>query len=369
MSVQKERIEERNRMILMDEMKRTRNAVKRRTLLSVVLAAAAIFLTEYISLQFNVLLFITWLLPLILALLSRKTKLRYYSFIGSSITLVLLKLAIQNMYTPQSRLIVIAAWIIVVISVLSIELAREKYRQAFKLAFVPEALAQVFTDLDYDPDKGISQQTIANTRMMYIGDRFQAEDYVSGRYKNVGFEQSDVLIQRRNSNNKSTDTRIRVSKSSYTTTFQGRWLIFDFNKQFRFKLQIIQKGFRNTKKKHLFRKSVSLLDSVELESTDFHKKFKVFAQNEHEAFYIITPVFMERIQNLTAHSKGKLMFCFIGNRLHIAIQDNKDSFEAPSVFKRIDEEKATRKIREEIEVITQFIDELSLDNNLFVQGE
>ena len=362
------RLEDRNRAILMDELKKTRNSVKRRMFFSAALTAAAIFLTEYISLQFHLLLFITWLLPLVLALLSRKTKLRYYSFIGSCFTLVLLKLAIQNMYTLESRLIVLAAWIIVVISIFFIEHSRMKYREAFKLAFVPEALSQVFTDLDYVPDKGISQQTVASTRMMYAGDRFRSEDFISARYKNVGFEQSDVLIQRRNHNN-SKHTGARASKSGYTTTFRGRWLIFDFNKQFRSNLQIIQKGFRNTKKKHLFRKSVSLLNPVEMESSAFNKKFKVYAANAHEAFYIITPVFMERIQNLAAHNKGKLMFCFVGNKLHIAFQDGKDSFEPGSALKPLNEEKTTQKIRGEIEVITQFIDELSLDNNLFVQSE
>lgn len=57
------------------------------------------------------------------------------------------------------------------------------------------------------------------------------------------------------------------------------------------------------------------------------------------------------------------------NQLHIAIQSNKDSLEAPSVFKRLDEVQIRQKLRDEIEGITQFIDALSLDNDLFVQEE
>ena len=252
-----------------------------------------------------------------------------------------------------------------VLSELAISGPKKRYRAAFKKAFVTRSLETVFTDLDYRPTQGIAYDTIASTKMMNMGDRFHAEDYVCARYRDVRFEQSDVHIEEEHH---STDSKGH-SSTHYVTIFRGRWMIFDFNKEFRAKVQIVQKGFRTAKRKRFFGKKETLFQKVELESETFNKEFQVYAQNEHDAFYIITPAFMERVQNLTAHSKGKMMFCFVGNRLHIAIHDNKDSFEPGSVFKPLDEEKTTQKLREEIEVITQFIDELSLDNNLFVQSE
>ena len=242
---------------------------------------------------------------------------------------------------------------------------RQRYRAAFKDAFVKRSLESVFTDLRYEPEQGIPYETIAATKMMYMGDRFHSEDYIHARYRNVRFTQSDVHIEEEH---QSTDSEGHTT-TEYVTIFRGRWMIFDFNKEFRANVQIVQKGFRTARRKRFFGKKETLFKKVELESETFNKQFQVYAQDEHDAFYIITPAFMERIEGLAAHNKGKMMFCFVGQRLHIAIHDNKDSFEPGSVFKRIDEEKATRKIREEIEVITQFIDELSLDNNLFVQGE
>ena len=239
----------------------------------------------------------------------------------------------------------------------------KRYRTAFKAAFVERSLRSAFTSLYYEPSQGISYDTIAATKMMYMGDRFHSEDYVHASYRDVRFEQSDVHIQ---DEHHSTDSKGH-SSTHYVTIFRGRWMIFDFNKEFRAKVQIVQKGFPTAKRKRFFGKKETLFQKVETESETFNQQFQVYAQNEHDAFYILTPAFMERVQNLTAHNKGKLMFCFIGNRLHIAINDNKDSFEPGSIFKPIDEEKATRKIREEIEGITQFIDELSLDNDLFVQ--
>lgn len=252
-----------------------------------------------------------------------------------------------------------------IVSTLLMNKPRQRYRAAFKQAYVRRALQSVFTNLYYDPERGISYETIAATRMMNMGDRFHSEDYISGRYKEIPFEQSDVHIEEEQ---QSTDSEGHTH-TEYVTIFQGRWMIFNFNKTFKANVQIAQKGFPNAKRKRFFGKKETLFKKVELESETFNKEFQVYAQNEHDAFYIITPAFMERVQNLSARNKGKLMFCFVGNRLHIAIHDGKDSFEPGSVFKRIDEEKATRKIREEIEVITQFIDELSLDNNLFIPEE
>ena len=142
-------------------------------------------------------------------------------------------------------------------------------------------------------------------------------------------------------------------------------MIFDFNKEFKANVQVSQKGFGNSKVKRFFGKKEEIFKKVSMESESFNKKFNVFAQNEHDAFYIITPSLMERIERLDENNKGKLLLCFIDNRLHIGIYDGKDSFEPGSVFKEIHEQEAIEKISNEIKVITQFVDELNLDNTLF----
>lgn len=249
----------------------------------------------------------------------------------------------------------------IIVSVLVMRKPRQRYRDAYKQALVRRSLESVFTDLEYEPELGISYETIASTKMMNMGDRFHSEDYISAMYRNIRFEQSDVHIEEEHT---TTDSDGHTS-TSYVTIFRGRWMIFDFNKEFRANLQIAQKGFPNARRKRFFGKKETLFKKVEMESDSFNNGFYVFAQNEHDAFYIVTPAFMERIENLAAHNRGKLLFCFVGDRLHIAIHDNKDSFEPGSLFKSIDETAAMEKIRGEILTITQFIDELNLDNTLF----
>ena len=73
---------------------------------------------------------------------------------------------------------------------------------------------------------------------------------------------------------------------------------------------------------------------------------------------------MEKIKNLARTVSGKLLLCFINNELHIGLYNYKDSFEH-SVYKKIDEEKINDDISKEIKIITNFVDELDLDNSLF----
>lgn len=232
-----------------------------------------------------------------------------------------------------------------------------EYKKIFKNTFVKKALEKKFTDLIYIPDKGIPYPTIASTEMMHMGDRYYSEDYISAKYKDIKFEQADVHIQEEH------ETKDR--NTAYETIFKGRWMIFDFNKIFKANVQITQKGFGNSRVKRFFGKKEERFKQVMMESESFNQKFKVFAQNEHDAFYIITPFLMERIEKLDEENKGKFLFCFIDNRLHIGIYDNKNSFEPGSVFKKINEEEVIAKISKEIELITQFVDELNLNNDLF----
>ena len=248
-------------------------------------------------------------------------------------------------------------------SVLSVDKPRKEYRAAFKQAVVRQALESVFTDLVYEPGEGISYETISDTGMMCMGDRFHSEDYIAARYRDICFEQSDVRIEEERS---STDANGNTT-TSYVTIFRGRWMIFDFNKDFRAKLQIVEKGFPTAKRKRFFGRKETLFKYVEMESETFNKTFRVYAQNEHDAFYVITPAFMERLQNLAARNGGDLMFCFADNLLHVAIHDNRDYFEPGGLFSTLNEERILARLRNEISGITQFVDELELDNDLFIQ--
>ncbi|MCI8446430.1 MAG: DUF3137 domain-containing protein [Bacilli bacterium] len=232
-----------------------------------------------------------------------------------------------------------------------------KFTLAFKKAFVLSALKSIFDDLIYEPEKGLNESVIRNTGMMYMGDRYSSNDFISGKYKNINIIGADVHIEEKHT---TTDSDGNTT-TTWVTIFRGRWMIFDFNKSFKANVQVCQKGFGNSKVnnyKTMKYKKVSMEDQI------FNKNFRIYAQDEHDAFYILTPSLMEKIKNLESSISGKLLFCFIDNKLHVGIQNNKDSFEH-SIFTKIDEEKVKNEISKDIKMITAFVDELNLDNNLF----
>lgn len=238
---------------------------------------------------------------------------------------------------------------------------RRKFILAYKEAFVLAALKTVFTDLVYHPDMGLSEGVIRNTGMMYMGDRFSSNDYLTGKYKGINVEQADIKIEEKH---RTVDSNGHIH-TTWITIFQGRWLVFDFNKNFKANVQVSQKGFLNSKVSNWGSKLK--YQKIEMEDQAFNNEFRTFAQDEHEAFYILTPALMEKIRGLTSNVSGKLLFCFVDNKLHIGVKNNKDSFEH-SIFARVDPEKATDEISKDIKLITDFVNNLSLDNNLFKKG-
>ena len=226
-------------------------------------------------------------------------------------------------------------------------LSLDRYRSVYKKRFVRRTLQTYFSDLHYAPNRGIPQEVIEDLHMMNMGTGFSSEDYFQASYKGIRLEQSDVEI-------------IKHGNRSTITLFRGRWIIVDFNKPLQTGIQIVQKGFFATVPPGFSR--------IEMESETFNRDFFVFAQDAHDAFYILTPTLMERIENLRRENTA-LMLCFVGNQLHIAICDGRDHFEPDNALHKLPTRPDTLAwmIGQDIEGITRLIDALRLDNDLFLQ--
>ena len=231
-----------------------------------------------------------------------------------------------------------------------------EFKTKYKEMFVQTTLDGLFDNLNYQAYTGIPRDTIKNTKMMQMGNTYHSNDYIEADYNGVHFKQSDVCIQN--------TTEDSDGHSHTETYFRGRWMIFDFNKEFKANVQVVQSGFKHSKRKRFFGKEEEKYKKVELEDVLFNKEFNVFAQNEHDAFYILTPQMMERIRRVANNIDGYIILCFIDNTLHVGIHTNRDSFE-PSMMKEIDPEVERQKIINDINLITTFVNELSLDVKLF----
>lgn len=233
----------------------------------------------------------------------------------------------------------------------------KEFRKLYKDRVVGHAFSQIFEDVIYTPDVGIDRKVIADTQMMNMGDIYHSNDHISAKYKGIGIEAADVNIQEEH-----TDSE---GHTTYTTIFSGQWFIFDFNKAFKADLQVVDKHFGNAKRGGLFSKKK--FNKVELEDIEFNKIFKVYAEHDEDAFYVLSPGTMEKIKTLRAGTKGKILLCFINNKLHVGLYNRIDMFE-PKIFKKINLKQEEEMVLGQIRIITNFVDTLNLDNDLFRRG-
>ena len=249
------------------------------------------------------------------------------------------------------------AWIFILVFVFFyyfISKSKTKFKEGYKNSIVFDIFKRNFENVEYNPDIGISEYKIKNTKIMYMGSAYTASDYIKGNYKNVPFEFSDINIWKAN--------RSSDYDSADYLLFEGQWFIFDFNKIFQSNVYVCQKKFNNINNYH------KEFHKVKLEDIEFNEQFDVYAENDVDAFYILTPIMIESLKNIIRENNGKYLFCFVDNKLHIGLESNKNLYEW-SIFKKIDVEKCEEVVLKEMNLITQVVDVLNLDNDLFRKGE
>ena len=230
------------------------------------------------------------------------------------------------------------------------------YKAAYKEMMVRGLLSEKIDHLHFDPDGGIDKDVVESTDMMQLGNRYHTNDLIEGSYNGVRFSQSDILIQHHTSS----------GKSSHTTTYlKGRWLVFDFNKRFLCDLQVRDRHFSYAKKSGGWFSEREKTEKLETESEAFNRIFKVYAANDSEAFYILTPHFMEALMRAREQADGEVLFCFVDKKLHVAVNNHSDGFEPP-VWSPIDQAAAREAILSDLRLITDLIDTLNLDERLFM---
>ena len=225
-----------------------------------------------------------------------------------------------------------------------------EYKTAYKSYFVEQIATKSFTNLHYDHEIGLDKSLLDSTQMVNTGDKYTSNDLITGKYKNVSFTQADVIIEK----------EIELEKSSsFYKIFKGQFMIFEFPKMFNYGLEVVSNSFKayvipkhnpHTRRKY---------EEIVVESPSFTKKFKVYAEDGFEAFYLLDPTLIEKIEKLNSNHRKGMLLCFVGNKLYIGINNGKDAFEPPQPFKKIDEKVEISKIQQHIKLITDYIDSLS----------
>jgi hypothetical protein len=225
------------------------------------------------------------------------------------------------------------------------------FKSIVKTEIVTELLKEQFDDVQYEPKNHISIPRIIQTGMVKRPDRYNGEDLIMGSYKGVKFEVSDIDLKERV---ETRDSKGNVTVS-YQTYFKGRWYVYTYERKFKEELKIIEgRGFGvNTKG----------LVKLDVESIEFNKKFAIYATTQEFGFYLITSSMIEKLMELEKLHRGSILYYYVGNELHIGVNDRRDYMELS--IKTPINEASLKTFMSDIDLIPAIINELRLDSSKF----
>lgn len=192
-----------------------------------------------------------------------------------------------------------------------------RYAKEFKQPLVSTLVSKWYDNGHYEEHGRLPLAEIMNSGLLTRRpDRVHMEDLIEGSYHGVSFRTCDVHLEEEHTY---TDSKGNTH-TEWITFFRGRWYQFFLNRD-------METLIRIKEKKRIKEMITRGLEKVEVESIDFTDKFMAYASDEHQFFYIFTPVVIEKMLELEKIHKGKFMFSLDGNIVNFGIDDNRDYLE------------------------------------------
>ncbi|MDY0210997.1 MAG: DUF3137 domain-containing protein [Acholeplasma sp.] len=211
----------------------------------------------------------------------------------------------------------------------------------FKKTYVKQTIEGLVDEANYDPKLGFTKEEIYESGVLLKQDRFHSEDMLSGSLNKRPFRCADVHLQDVRSNGKST---------TVVTIFKGRYYEILVEKPFKAPIHVLNNNTTLFGKRNGYPK-------IELEWVEFNKKFDVYSSDEFETFKLLKPVVMEKILALKQRF-DKLLIGFVGNKIILAINNNKDAFDL-RLFHKFDDS-YVNEIKQEFNELEEIINTLEV---------
>ena len=223
---------------------------------------------------------------------------------------------------------------------------KKSFEEKIKTDTIMPLVCKCFEDLDWSPYYGVNAGNIIKTsRVIHDFDSLGCDDAFVGQHQDVKFEIMESFFT-------------KGCGRYRRTVFKGAVVKLDMNKNFT--------GHTLIRPASLVHLNIPRkLKRTKLEDVEFEKRFNVFTDDEVEARYLITPSFMERLNEMKVAFKANSVSCaFYEKSLLIALSTGKDLFSIGSLFKRIDDPKQFFTMFEEILSIIKLIDHFKLNQKI-----
>ncbi len=241
----------------------------------------------------------------------------------------------------------------------------KNYRKEYKSKIIARITSFLDEGLVYTPDYMVPASEFINSGIFSLSvDNYAGEDHFRGKIGKTDIEFSEVTAKHLNITHTEKGT-----KEEYTTIFSGIFIVADFNKNFLTHTLVLP----DTAEK-LFGKFGQTLQSigagkkklVRLENPEFEKEFCVYADDQVEARYILTPALMERILAYKRKWKSKISLSFCDSKVYLAINMNKNLFET-RIFRPVADYSFMEENLRFLILLTEIVEDLNLNTRIWTK--
>ena len=234
------------------------------------------------------------------------------------------------------------------------------YTSEFKQKVIKPLVGAIDSSLSYSSDIHIPSRLFNRSDLFSRPDRINGNDYVRGSIDATKIEFSDIHAEKRHKDSK--------GRESWSTIFQGLFIVAEFNKHFQGKTIILpdtaQSTFGDLIGNWLQSNNFSRDELVKMDDNNFEKEFVVYSDNQIEARYILSHALMKKLLDFKHKSKHPLYISFVGSHIHLAIYYDKDLFE-PTVFRSLLDYKIAMEYVKTLHLAIGIVDELKLNQKLW----
>ena len=216
------------------------------------------------------------------------------------------------------------------------------YESKIKSIYIEELISKHYTQTTFLDNNHINIGKVLSSNLVKNPDEFKGEDYITGYYKNLEFEFCELTLVDINKSKNNTTTR--------TVYFQGFWLVINLPYKLDGDIIVVENNLGNR---------VNNLDKVETEMIVFNNIFSSYTNNKQLFFKVFNPSRMESILKLEAMHKGKILYSFKQNQLHVAVNNGANLF-MPNINIELTQE-IINDLEEEVLLIKSVIDLLKID--------
>lgn len=234
----------------------------------------------------------------------------------------------------------------------------EEFNKEFKNYFIKPYLEE--KGFVYKPYYGVETVDLIRSRLFSSFNYQNGDDTISGEIKNiengngVKFYFGDIVLKNIEENEYSLLGYIQTpenrKKNSQDIIFQGIFFKADFNKFIDSNTFIMSFGAPKGN-----------LKKIKVDNALFNEKFRIFSDDLQNAFYILTPAFMERVLELYNHFKTDINISFLKGTVYIAIETGINSFE-PDITKSLIAQNPAKNIIKDIEKILKIVEILRINS-------